>query len=335
VLAIPDVTVHRTKLADWLELNALSSPDARIGFSTLVSAADMAKEEQEEDIAEDDTADEQLILTVQDEIIRRRKYIGDDYPFRIDDAGEYMEVTANITDTGAVYLFCLFLSHAFDPTVVPKRLAPRVDNRVRDLFQACATIAAAGFVQGTAISFGWPRPDRTAFLKALQRVYALFGDGTPLKRARPAAPKKVKDNGIDVIAWRPSIDGLPGTHYLLGQVASGADWVDKSVVTDSEHFHKYWFKHQPSCQHQDAMFMPFCLEPEQGDPMATYDEVLKDHMQSLGYKYGNVFYRYRVARHLADGLRLHGQGGHTIERVADLPKVARWVKTYVQRLKAA
>jgi len=56
VLAIPDATVHRAKLADWLELSALSSPDGRIGFGTLISAAELSKEEQSQDISEDDTA---------------------------------------------------------------------------------------------------------------------------------------------------------------------------------------------------------------------------------------------------------------------------------------
>jgi hypothetical protein len=335
MLAIPDTTVHRTKLADWLELNALSSPDGRIGFGTLVSANDLAREEQPEDIAEEDTSDEQFVLAVQSEIQWRHKLIGNDYPFQIDDNGQYMQVAADISNTGAAYLLCLFLSHAKDRTVVPRKLAPKITNGVRDLFQACATVAAAGFVRGTAISFGWPRPSRTNFLKALHRVYKLFGDGKPVERPRPAASRAVKDDGIDVIAWRPSIDNLAGTQYLLGQVASGEDWVDKSVVADSKHFHQYWFERQPGCQHQDAMFMPFCLEPPDADPAATYEEVLTDHMQSLGYRYGNVFYRYRIAKYVADGIQVHSTGQYTIERIKDLPKIARWVKRYRRRLLAA
>jgi hypothetical protein len=334
VLAVPDFTVHRTKLADWLELSCLSATDGRMGFSTLVSASDLAKEEQAEDIAEDDTFDEQLILSVQEEISWRRKAIGVDYPFQIDDKGTYMEVASDVTAAGTAYLFCLFLSHAYDRTIIPKSLAPIITNNARNLFQSCSTVAAAGFVQGTAISFGWPRPDKAGFLKALHEAYTLFGDGTPLKKPRLGAPKKVKDNGIDVIAWRHSVDGLAGTQYLLGQVASGADWVDKSVVSDSIHFHKYWFAHQPASQHQDAMFMPFCLEPEHSDPADTYERVLGDYMQSLGYRYGNVFYRYRIARYVADGMRLHKEGQFRIDGASDLPRVAKWVKNYLERLRA-
>jgi hypothetical protein len=335
VLAIPDKTAHVTRLADWLELSVLSSKDRRIGFGTLVSASDLSNEEQPEDIAEQDTADESLVLSVQSEIRRRRTLIGLDYPFRIDEKGESMHLVDAISEAGAAYLLCLFLSHGKDVAIIPKKLAPKITNRVRDLFQACATVAAAGFVQGPAVSFGWPRPSKAKFLKALHAAYKAFGDGTPVKRPRAAAPEGVKDDGIDVIAWRVPIDGLSGTQYLLGQVASGADWVDKSVVADSIHFHKYWFEHPPGSQHQDAMFMPFCLEPVSSDPSASYDEVLKDYMQSLGYRFGNVFYRYRVAKFVADGIRLHREGPHAIERVEDFAEISRWVEDYRKKLVAA
>jgi hypothetical protein len=335
MLAIPDSTVHVTKLADWLELNALSSPDGQLGFGTLTSASDMSKEEQPDDIADEDTADESLVLSAQAEIRHRRNVIGQDYPFRISENGQSMHVVANISDAGTAYLLCLLLSHANDRTIVSKGLAPKITDNVRRLFQACATVAAGGFVQGTAISFGWPRPNKTQFLKALKKAFKRFGDGKPVSRPRPAASRFVKDDGIDVMAWRPLADGLPGTQYLLGQVASGEDWVNKSVVADSVHFHKYWLKVQPGSQHQDAMFMPFCLEPPHADKSVSYEEVLKDHMQDLLYRYGNVFYRYRIAQFVAEGMRLHNAHLQEIDGPADFPKISKWVKKYRKRLLAA
>jgi hypothetical protein len=178
VLAVPDETVHRTKVADWLELKALSSPDGRVGFGTLVSAAAMAEDEQHENIGDEDQAEEQFVLGVQGEIDRRLKNVGDDYPFRVDDKGHALQFARTVTQVGSVYLFCLFLSHAFDRTLVPKKLAPKVTDKVRDLFQACATVAAGGYVGGPAMSFGFPRPDGSTFLTALHRVYRLSVTGS-------------------------------------------------------------------------------------------------------------------------------------------------------------
>lgn len=245
MLSVPDETVHRTKIADWLELKAISSPDGRVGFGTLVSATALAENEPRVNIGDEDRAEEQFVLRVQVEIGRRLNNVGDDYPFRIDDKGRALQFVTPVSEGGSVYLFCLFLSHAFDRTIVPKKLAPKITNAVRDLFQACATVAAGGYVKGPSMSFGFPRPDGTTFLKALHRVYQLFGDGKPRKHPRPAAARNIKDNGIDIIAWRRSVDNLPCTLYLIAQVASGANWEGKSVVSDRQHFHKYWFENVP------------------------------------------------------------------------------------------
>lgn len=300
----------------------------------MISASALA-EEQVEDIADEDVWEDDLVLSAQVEINRRKNILGADYPFRIDDRGRAMEHVEPSSEAGWVYLFCLFISHAFDRTVVPKSRAPKLTNTVRDLFQACATVAAGGYVSGPARSFGFPRPDGASFLKALHEVYRLFGDGTPRRKPRAAASKNVKDNGIDIIAWRRSVDNLPGTFYLVGQVASGSDWVDKSVVSDRKHFHNYWFTEQPGSQPHDAMFIPFGLEPEDPQDGTPYEDVLKDYVQSVCYKFGDLIYRDRIARHVADGLQLVAGGEQAIQRVDDLRQVVKWVKRYAATLQTA
>ena len=318
-----------------MELKAISAPDGRVGFSTLVSATALTENEQAADVSDEDIQDDRLVLCVQEELQRRRETIGDDYPFRIDANGRAMQFITPLTTTGSVYLFCLYLSQAYDRTIVSKKLVPKVTNLARDLFQVCSTVAAGGYMRGPAISFGWPRPDATQFLVAVKRVYKLFGDGKPVLRPRPAAAKAVKDNGIDIIAWRRSADRLPGTHYMVGQVASGLNWSGKSVVTDRDHFHLYWFRIQPASIAQPAMFMPFALEPEDPGDGTAYEKVLTDHMQSVTYRFGTLFYRDRIAKHLAESLVLIDAGETGIERHKELPKIVKWVENYTQRLRAA
>lgn len=335
MLAVPDETVHRTKVADWLELKAISAPDGRVGFGTLSSAAALMENEQETDIGDEDVEEEERIQNAQEDICRRFETIGDDYPFRIDDNGHAIRFITPVTKVGSVYLFCLFLSHAFDRTIMSEDMAPKITNKTRDWFQACATVAAGGYVTGPAISFGYPRPDGSGYLKALRKVYRLFGDGKPCRRPRAAAARKIKDNGIDVIAWRRSVDKLPCTLYLIAQVASGGDWEGKSVKPDREHFHDYWFTEKPGSQPSDAMFMPFGLEPDIPDNGPTYEKVLADYMQSVAYRYGTLFYRDRIAKYVGDGLRHAAAGEKSIERVRDMAKVVRWVRSYTARLQSA
>ena len=336
MLSIPDPTEHVTKLADWVELSALLAPDGRIGFSTLVSATDLESEEQDEDIADEDARQESLVNAVQAVLSERRKIVGpDDYPFVVDEEGDGIQRVAAVTPVGAIYLFCLFLSHAYDRTIIPKEHAPEITHEVRDLFQICATVAAAGYVDGVAVSFGWPRPESEAFLAALKRIYTMFGDGKPHDVAPPGAPEAVKDDGIDVIAWRPSPDGLPGTHYLLGQVASGNDWQDKTVVAYIDVFHKFWFTTQPAARETPAMFMPFCLEPKISDDPLETQEIAVGNMQRLTNKFGMLFYRYRMPHFAGKGIRANVEQGHLVERIDELPKVANWVRQYLDELRAA
>ena len=295
----------------------------------------LTENEVQEDIGEEDAEEDDIILKAQDEIIRRFKIVGPPYPFRIDESGQALCFTPPVTKAGSVYLFCLFLSHAFDRSIIPKKLAPKVTSKERRLFQACSTVAAGGFLQGPAISFGWPRPDNSAFLVALQKTYTLFGDGTPHHTAPAAASKAIKDGGIDIVAWRRAADQLPGTFYMIAQVASGADWDQKSVMPDRRHFHSYWFLRQPGSPVIDAMFMPFDLEPNSRDESTPYETVLVDYMQSITTKFGLLFYRHRLTRYFSDGLRLINEGEVNIEGHLEAMGVTRWVDKHLRRLRTA
>lgn len=333
MFSLPDEDSHPTQFADWLEFSALCSPNRRVGISELISGTDLEENEESEDWAVDDTRQDDIVISTQSEIADRREFIGEDYPFEMDEQGRYFVFKGIVTPIGAVYLFSLFLSHAQDRTIVPKDCAPKVDNHARNLFQACSTVAAGGYIGGVAVSFGWPRPDGTAFLEALKKTYKDFGDGVPLEKPRPAAPKWIKDGGIDIIAWQRSIDGLAGTQYLIAQVASGEDWREKSVKMDADLLHDHWFTQRPASQHVCGMFMPFCIEPERGDDEdVTPQEKIVDYMQLLTKEFGIVFYRYRLSHFAAKGLQLTNRGHVGIERVDELKKILDWVNQYRSEL---
>ena len=85
----------------------------------------------------------------------------------------------------------------------------------------------------------------------------------------------------------------------------------------------------------DAMFMPFGLEPEDPNDGTSYEDLLRDYMQSTAYRYGMLFYRDRIARYLAEGLSVFAAGEPNIERVADIGKVVTWVNAYTEKLRAS
>ena len=72
--------------------------------------------------------------------------------------------------------------------------------------------------------------------------------------------------------------------------------------------------------------MPFGLEPENATLEVDYEALLKDYMSSSNYRYGNLFYRDRIAKHVSIGLQLIANGEAHIQRRDELREVTKWVE---------
>lgn len=332
MLSLPDRSSHPTKFADYLELSAVCSLVGYVPFKEILYGFSIEDDVEVQDWADEDTEMESLVSAVQEVVANRLDRIGSAYPFQVSESGSRLLFGGGINSLTALYLFLLILSHSSDRTIISEEKAPILTNEVRNWFQSLSTIAAGGFVEGAAVSFGWPRPDRTAFAVAVKTTYQRFGEGIPLEKPRPAAPKRVKDGGIDIIAWKQSIDGLSGKTYLIGQVASGANWKEKSVKQQAHLFHKFWFSQAPSSEHKSSIFIPFALEPEDpSDSSVGYDALVKDYADMLTEGFGDVFYRDRLAHYALRGIALIEAGNTEIDGFGDVPRIQTWV---IQKLEA-
>ena len=220
-------------------------------------------------------------------------------------------------------MYCLFFSHINSTEVIS--YDPPVDNQIRDYMQICATIAAAGLVSGNAISFGFPRPDRSNFMHALRRAYSLIGEGKVRAQPLAAAPPDTKDDQIDVIAWQATPDQTPGIHYVLAQVASGSNWPIKSLKGHIEAFHKMWFEKIPPSTPRPAIFIPFCINLKVSKNSKD-EHKLADKIEVLMYKYGDIFYRYNIPSYVNKGFSLlEKQPELHIERHEEFCKIIDYV----------
>ncbi len=242
-------------------------------------------------------------------------------------------VNDSIDVGAAVYLFCLLISHVAKSPLLDRFDLTHEARSGRDIFQICATLSAAGYCEGPAISFGWPRRDRAEFAVKLAETYTLFGDGTPRSIPIPAAPKHIKDGGIDVIGWRRTRDGLPGTFYLLGQVASGHNWDTKTVLKDIDKFHWAWFETQPVSQVTGAMFVPFCItDTGEGAGDFSNQAFLISKMQFIAKEFGHFIYRYRLPFFAGKAPALGASGVTPIEGLDEIPRIHEWVNAFRTRL---
>jgi hypothetical protein len=159
-------------------------------------------------------------------------------------------------------------------------------------------------------------PDR--LLEKLKEVWAHFGDGTPRDAPLPGTPKEIKDEGIDVIAWWPERDKQPGQGFLIGQVASGHNWKDKSVLPHLKRFLTEWFSIPRASMAHPALFIPFTVHDED--------------MRRTSSMHGYVVHRGRLARLAARGQALSDRGIAPIERLGELDRIQEWLRDHLTAL---
>jgi hypothetical protein len=320
-------------LVDWFELATLSSANHATNLAEVKNQIEMQRDTQEENWSEEDEFVEDLQTKISSKVAQRRKALGENYPFTISDDGKQFVVREQLGTGGTIYVFCLIVSQAIDSHLVTGSLVPQLTNQDRDLFQVCATLCAAGSCAGPAISFGWPRQDRTTIIEKLKQIEVDLHSqvrNEPL----PGVSPQVKDDEIDVIAWRRENDGLQPTLYLLGQAASGRGWKDKSPRNAIDNFfHQTWFSVQPPMQAMAALFIPFAPDENEA-PFEGYDEAAPGaggaggvaYLQGL--KLGTIYSRYRLPYYAALASNLLANGVAPIERIGDLPALEQYVAEY-------
>lgn len=138
-----------------------------------------------------------------------------------------------------------------------------------------------------------------------------------------------------MVSWRPTSDGLAGTYYLLGQVASGHNWPDKSVLNDINHFHWAWFEVAPASAATGAMFVPFCITELEEREGFEEQEVLASKMQSLTKQFGVFLYRYRLPLSADRAAQLSEQGITPIEGLDHVTRIETWITDFIATLKAS
>jgi hypothetical protein len=306
--------------ADYLELTAFFSEEARSFTKDLINATEIGAEDDYESVDEEMADREEIVSGAVRRIEGRRAALGDAYPFVLDDGGDILTYIAQEPSNGqAAYLLSLVLSHlkAVSPILAGSPVHPTNAEEIalRRYFQYFATAALAAEVNGPAWSFGYPRPDASGFHTKLAEIWAVLRDGTLGKAI--GAPEKPKDDQVDVFAARVHRDGLPGFLLAAAQVATGKDWRDKSLRNHLENvFPARWFMRQPVTRMICYHIIPF----------ARPDSEFPDHC----LEFGNILHRLRVPYRVDEARALYDQGV-LIEAFDQLAGAVEWIKAYAAR----
>ena len=322
---VTGASIDFDRAADYLELTAFFSDDSTALSSDLTNQAGIGAADDHADLDEEmQSGEEDLVPSTVMRIESRRDTLGASaYPFDLDARGEVL--TCNLAQGSlghAAYILSLVLSNlrSVSPILSDSRLHPdeREVRRLREFFQYFATAAMASEIQGSAWSFGFPRPDGMGFLDKLTQIWRTLGDG--LVARQRGAPRRPNDDQVDVFAARLQPDRLPGFPLAAAQVATGANARAKSLKGHLNPFKSRWFAPQPVTELLAYMIVPF----------ATADDQFVDDVRIMG----NVLHRLRVPRRVAEAAPLV-EAGETIEGYDRLAEAAQWVAEYRGRARAA
>jgi hypothetical protein len=310
-LVAPDLQRSFSLSADWLEILALARPqrsstdgdiatpnDILEDRAAIAADSDPASPEDDPDIL--DSATEQALDAVFEELGSRQRILGPAYPFdlNISKRGLTLSVSSAHEDplterARAIYIACLYMTGIRGGLIDAKAAKIKADPDMGNAFQICATIAAAGYMSGDAYWFGHPRPDKTPFMDAIRNV-AGWLQGTPAPKAPAGETLYAKDGGIDVIAWRDHHDGRPAKLIMYGQCASGMDWVGKPVSGKVNRMEAY-YTYAPSKHWIPALFTPFPLYSEKENAHNLRSrEAMEGFYRTFEAEMGVIIDRFRI-----------------------------------------
>jgi len=346
MIASPDLSNSRSRLADWLELRALFANQGAgeadfASVSRLTSDDHRDRQIDETGVAvEDEILEggiEETMICVSEEIGQRVRYLENDYPFIVTERPFRISLKGcdYLTTSHWTYLFLLLMSGERD-RMLPK--SDKIANLIRTgrtLFHACASIGVAGLLRNaTTIWFGWPRPDGAEFLPALAKLCDKLGCGRAKDHIPAGLPSRPKDDHIDIVGWRTFRDQRNGNLLVLCQAATGNNWNEKSVINHIEAF-RDWFDLAPYARAMGSIALPFPAYHEVDEhPEEDFRNALHNSLHRSQSRHGVLIDRFRIVESVVD-VNADSRGVGRVNGIEKLAELKVWVSDTIEAIKGA
>lgn len=305
----------RSVAADWVELHALLDASVANEQSLIRSQTvqrepdhgslltDLDAELVDEEILEPEN--DELSERVYEELAYRERVLGALYPFKlVSEYGKWALRRRAAESEGEVaahdcYICCLLIS-AIHSELLPTKSDHEVFKSSARALQVESYLTAAEVLGGRAYWFGFPRPDGSGMLRAIQDLASTMGTAVAPEQRPLGLSAKAADGTVDIVAWRPFLDGQAASIVAYGQVASGRNWTAKPIKSFIEGHFLPWFAKAPSQKHIEMLFVPFPQHHEQSEEKKLdFRTVASEKARLRENDYGVVVDRLRLTELMA------------------------------------
>ena len=245
------------ELADYVELVAW-----RDGSMSAVALIRFLGRREDPDysagVPEEDEADT-VVEDAFGEIERRREACAGDYPFVLDDSGAIVQRQGGRTGGQADAMHAIY-----EYLLLATRLDMKNDRRhggydgTRLLEDLAAEVArgylgsrSESMVFGTAASAG-------GFPARVNELCSRMDEGGGFANHGSTASRQ-QDGKLDIVAWTPFSDRLPGQLIMFGQCKTGTHYKDQLAQLQPDAFCRKWLRTQPAVTPTRAFFLSEAL----------------------------------------------------------------------------
>ncbi|MEM3452672.1 MAG: hypothetical protein QW835_03485 [Candidatus Hadarchaeum sp.] len=251
-------------LVDWVEANCLFEDQETLSDAALKSAL------EEQGLGAE--APEEELVNIRKNIELRRRYGGECYPLKTTLSSVQRTFRWN---ERPVYAFQLLLSlRSHYGSSFPRDRAWR---KATKLFERVVTSAWRGYLQGRALNVGFPRERKIrSFTKCLEYVCnelnEELGENLLCKRG-------VKDDYVDVIAWRSFGDRRGGQVIVLVGCTIGEDLEQKAQEIHAAP--EIWKDHIKWCASPSTSFAfpHICVDSQSWRRLSAVGGILLDRLR--------------------------------------------------------
>ena len=345
----------RSQWADWLEISCIVSNFGVAKSADLKKAIDLQSDDDDHGVETDPVNGEplekeilegstgEILEKVHEELVYRKKLCGDAYPFELiypeggasfDGSFKIESKLGEITLNNRYIFYVLGLMEtALRDNAIAVKDVSVSNHRLGMLFQIASCLAVGGYLNGPTVWFGFPRPEKNAFLPALRAAMDRFGSHKVVAKTPPGYPAALKDGGIDIIAWLDFGDGRAAKTVILGQVASGYDWEGKTLNGFIPKFLN-WFVPPAPAHIKPAILIPFPIHHHiEEDDNEAWEDQARGWLLYNSSDFGVIFDRFRVARFAAKAIDLPEERKEVIDGWESIGNLTSWLSELIVELK--